>query len=257
MTAAGPGFARAVGALPPISLEAVEATAGLQARFDRKYILDAELLDRLALGASCRALEIDGRRRFRYETVYFDTPDRRLYLDTAHRRPNRFKVRVRTYVDSDTSMLEVKRKDRRGKTEKGRLELAPGCDRRQLDPAMRDFVDASVSSNLTGQLVETITTSFDRSTIADLDHGARYTVDLGLVAAGVDGRTVRLEDAVVVECKSAGRTTPLDRTLWALGIRPAPMSKYCTTLAMLEPSLPANRWHRTLDRYFGGRQRSA
>ena len=259
MTAAGSGFGAAVASLPPISLDAVIETAGLQTRVDRKYILPAELLAELELGANSAVLEIDGRRRFRYETVYFDTPDRRLHRDTAHRRPRRFKVRVRTYVDSSTSLLEVKRKDGRGKTEKDRLDLDPGCDRRYLDSAMRDFVDAMVAGDASvssDQLAETLTTRFDRTTIVDLDHRARYTVDHGLTATGPDGRTVRLEDAVVVECKSAGRATPLDRTLWSLGVRPAPMSKYCTTLALLEPSLPENHWHRTLRRHFGVRLRS-
>jgi hypothetical protein len=59
-----------------------------------------------------------------------------------------------------------------------------------------------------------------------------------------------------VECKSAGRATPMDRALWAVGVRPARISKYCTTLALLEPSLPANHWHRTLKRHFGAAEAS-
>ena len=257
MTEAGSGFDRAVAALPPISLDEVIATAGLQTRVDRKYVVSVELLDELALGTNPAVLEIDGRRRSRYESVYFDTSDRRLYRDTAYRRPSRFKVRVRTYVDSSTSMLEVKRKDGRGNTLKHRLELDPGVDRRRLDFEMCRFVESSVDTDLAGRLVEAVTTRFDRATFVDLDRGARYTIDHRLSATAPDGRTVRLQNAVVVECKSVGRATPLDRTLWALGVRPARMSKYCTALAVLEPSLPANHWHPTLRRHFGARWHAA
>lgn len=56
---------------------------------------------------------------------------------------------------------------------------------------------------------------------------------------------------LVVESKSAGPATPVDRLLWRNGIRPARISKYCVGLAALDPALPANRWNRTLRRYFG------
>ena len=60
----------------PVALDEMESTAALLTRRDRKYIVPlavaAELVDRLE--AACRVLEIDGRRRFRYESVYFDTP---------------------------------------------------------------------------------------------------------------------------------------------------------------------------------------
>lgn len=42
----------------------------------------------------------------------------------------------------------------------------------------------------------------------------------------------------------------MDRLLWRQGIRPARISKYCVGLAALDPTLPANRWNRTLRRYF-------
>ncbi len=247
----GSEFGRAVAALSPVSLDEVLETAELQTRVDRKYIVGVDQLDTLALGANAAALEIDGSRHFRYETVYFDTPDRRLYLDTAYRRPRRFKVRIRTYVDSGASMLEVKRKDGRGRTDKDRLDLDAGGDRRRLDAEMRDFVDSSVATEVTDRLEEAATTRFDRTTIVDVGHHARYTIDHRLTSTASDGRMVELKDAVVVECKSPGRATPMDRALWAIGVRPARISKYCTTLAVLEPFLPANQWHRTLKRHFG------
>lgn len=246
-----PGFAGVIAALPAISLDEVLEAAELQTRVDRKYIVGARQLEELISETSVAALEIEGLRHFRYETVYFDTPDRQLYLDTAHRRPRRFKVRIRTYLDTDTSMLEVKRKDGRGRTDKHRLDLDLANDRGHLDDGMRAFVDSSVTTDVTRRLAEAATTRFVRTTLVDVAHHARYTIDQRLVTTAADGRVVQLDDAAVVECKSAGHATPLDRALWARGIRPARISKYCTTLALLEPELPANHWHRTLQRHFG------
>ena len=249
------GFEGVVHALPSISLDEVFEAAELQTRVDRKYVVGVGQLEAIGLpteGAESNlaVLEIEGLRHFGYETVYFDTPDRRLYLDTAYRRPRRFKVRVRTYVDTGTAMLEVKRKDGRGKTDKHRLDLGPVAGRRHLDVGMREFVDSSIATDVTDQLAEVATTRFVRTTLVDVERHARYTFDQGLTTTAVDGRVVQLRDAVVVECKSAGRATPMDRALWASGVRPARISKYCTALALLEPSLPSNHWHRTLGRHF-------
>jgi hypothetical protein len=51
---------------------------------------------------------------------------------------------------------------------------------------------------------------------------------------------------VIMETKSGSAAGPLDRHLWAHGVRPCRISKFATGLAALNPQLPANRWHRTL-----------
>ena len=57
-----------------------------------------------------------------------------------------------------------------------------------------------------------------------------------------------LDDAVILETKSGSTAGPLDRHLWAAGIRPSRISKFATGMAALRPDLPANRWNRTLSR---------
>ena len=53
-------------------------------------------------------LQIDRRRSFDYESVYFDTPDLSTYRAHVQRRRLRFKARTRTYTDSGLCMFEVK-----------------------------------------------------------------------------------------------------------------------------------------------------
>ena len=127
--------------LSTISLAELSARAALQTRVDRKYVLPlAEALvlpDRLA--GQARVLEIDGERRFRYRSVYFDTPDLVSFRLTAHRRRRRFKVRTRTYLDSAQCWLEVKTSGPRKDTIKSRLPYATG-DHDRIAPG-RQFLD--------------------------------------------------------------------------------------------------------------------
>ncbi|MDN5745979.1 MAG: VTC domain-containing protein, partial [Nocardioidaceae bacterium] len=124
-----------------ISLEEVLQAAELQTRVDRKYLLTPAQFSGLAetLGSRFRCLEIEGKRIHGYESVYFDTAD--LALFRAHRqgRRHRYKVRTRTYTDSDQCLVEVKMKGRRGATIKKRMDYRSElrCD---LDPNARRFL---------------------------------------------------------------------------------------------------------------------
>jgi hypothetical protein len=65
----------ALGRMDPISLEDMDASASLRRRVDTKYVVSREaLVDVVARAADAyRVLQIDGRRTFAYESVYFDT----------------------------------------------------------------------------------------------------------------------------------------------------------------------------------------
>jgi hypothetical protein len=106
-----------------VSLEELEAVAGLMVRRDRKYLVtDRQLATLLAqLAPGTRVLEIDGRRSFDYSSTYFDTPEATCYYLTARRRRRRFKVRTRQYGPGGPVFLEVKTRGPRGITVKDRV----------------------------------------------------------------------------------------------------------------------------------------
>ncbi len=249
-----------VAGMAPVSLADLNADAELQTRTDRKYILSGEQSEAFleAIGANCAVLDIDGRRRFGYSTMYHDTEDRRLYRDTARRRPRRFKVRIRQYTDSNLVMLEVKTKNGRGRTVKHRLDTAelrtphswPGA---ALTSEMRSFVDQAVVNGLSHELRPSLGVEFDRTTLLTAGGDVRCTIDVGLRGDDLRGGVVT-PDIVVVETKSQQRASAVDRWLWASGIRPARMSKYCTCAAALDATLAANHWHRTLQLHFPPRR---
>lgn len=237
--------------LRPISLDELNTLAELHTRTDRKYVIDDSTLDRLIVTQhdDMAVLEIDGQREFTYESVYFDTADLALYRAAATGRRRRFKVRTRVYVDSGLTMLEVKLKNGRGQTVKHRMDYDL-ADRARITDAGAAFVDDLVGKPGTAvTLAPLLTTHYMRTTLVDLSLGTRATIDRDLVCTDADGGSVSL-DRVIIETKSNGSASLLDRWLWREGIRPTKISKFCTALAAMRPDLPANKWHRTLGRHF-------
>lgn len=238
--------------MPSLSLAEVTAKADLQTRTDRKYLVPAEDFQRLimALGAGLAVLEIDGKRMFGYESAYFDTPHLRGYHDHAHGRRRRFKVRTRTYLDSAQCALEVKTEGGRGETVKERADYDM-ADRYRLTERGRDLAATQIGSTATAaQLQLALTTGYQRTTIVDLVGQSRMTCDVDLTFSGPDKTGSGPQDKVLVESKTAGTASRVDRLLWRLGHRPLGLSKYCAGLAVLHPHLPANRWNRVLRQHF-------
>lgn len=240
-----------VAPLAAVGLDAIDAGAELLVRVDRKYIVPAAVAAGLVAenAGGVAALEVDGVRSFRYESVYFDTDSLLLHREAATQRRHRFKVRTRRYVDSGAVWLEVKTKTRRGQTVKWRAEY-PANDHGTLTSDGRRFAaEVTGRADIVADLEPSLVTSYVRSTLTMLDDGARCTLDRGLVCTDPGGCSVRVGD-IIVETKSTHAASVIDRWLWRQGIRPVALSKYCTALAALRPDLPANKWHRTLARHF-------
>ena len=239
----------ALAGLPVVTLEELEASAALLTRRDRKYLVPradaARFVD--ALAPTCRVLEIDGRRAFRYESTYFDTPGLGSYLDAAHKRPRRFKVRTRSYLDSGLCQLEIKTRDPRGRTVKQRVPHPFGRGDRLGESGRLFVADRALVGDTATTLQPVLMTRYTRSTLL-LSEGVRVTCDVGLRSVGPGGRTVSLPGIVVVETKSGGVPSAADRILWGLGHRPLKISKFGTSLAALYPALPSNKWTRALRR---------
>lgn len=226
----------------------------LLVRVDRKYALTREDAQGVLrdLDPATRVLRIGAQATFGYRSTYFDTPDLLSYRLAAHTRRRRFKVRTRTYVDSALTFLEVKTRGLRDVTTKDRMEYtAPG---RLDDDARRYATDTlaplGLDRSVTASLRPVLRTEYDRVTLAPPGSGVRVTVDSGLAWSDMQGRHRRLPDLVVIETKSSGRPSDVDRLLWRHGHRPDAISKYGTGLAALRGDLPDNKWTRVLRRHF-------
>ncbi|HEU5127534.1 MAG TPA: polyphosphate polymerase domain-containing protein [Glycomyces sp.] len=243
--------------LPAIGLGELVETAELQTRVDRKYLVDRAALAALLadLAGELAVLEIEGERRFSYESVYFDTPALASYFGAARSRRRRFKVRTRTYLDSGRCMLEVK--TRAGEATVKRRWAYRAEDRHRLTAGGRWLVETSGAVPVrTEDLAPAMVTRYLRATVLHRPTGTRLTCDTGLRFEDFGGLAGAMSaETAVVETKSPGGAGPVDRWLWGAGHRPCRISKYGTGMAFLHPDLPANKWNLTLRRHFDWRPR--
>ena len=255
--------------LETISLDELNAVAGLLTRVDRKYLVPTTTAQALldGLDGQARVLSVAGATASRYASVYFDTPTLDSYLLAARRRRRRFKVRTRIYLDSGLCFLEVKTRGPRGATVKSRLpydvDAAEVLTRQGCDFVAEQLASAQVTTaaaRLAETLVPVMGTTYARTTLHLAAAGSRLTLDTALAWQDLTGRVlgdVPAGELAVVETKSPSGPGPADRFLWAQGHRPTKVSKYATGLAMIRPELPANTWHRVMHHDLRAARRTA
>jgi VTC domain len=254
-TPAERAVAAAAAMVDPIGLDELMGLAELQTRVDRKYFVLASVFRRLIteLADDLQVLEIDGRRSFGYESVYFDTPRLDTYRAHLQRRRQRFKARTRTYTDSGLCMFEVKLTGARGETVKQRVPHPAEESAELTDGArahLRTALGQAYHQGMPPGMRPTLATTYRRTTFVSRTGESRLTCDVGLVCMDVRHEVRDTGAHVLVESKSSGRGSAPERILRELGVRPASVSKYCVGVAGLHPELPSNPWHQTLQRYF-------
>lgn len=112
-----------------ISLAELNAAASMLTRVDRKYALKRVEAESLIadLDRGTRVLDIEGITAHSYASTYFDTPALDSFRGTAQPRRRRYKIRIRSYLDSGLAFLEVKTRGPRGRTVKERIPYDPGA----------------------------------------------------------------------------------------------------------------------------------
>lgn len=219
----------------PISLSEMGGIK-LMNRTDTKFVTSIDKLMQLLQMAGDEYLvqEIDGKRNMSYATIYYDSEDYAFYNAHHDGHAGRQKVRVRSYVDSHQSFLEIKTKDNHGKTYKSRISandaLAQGFLRQNL--------------HLDPQLLEQkIENSFRRITLVNKAKTERLTIDTDLSFQNLTtGLKCSLPQLAIIELKRDGlQPSPILPMLRKLRIHPRGFSKYCIGEALTNPSLRTNR----------------
>lgn len=226
-----------------VSLPELESVAALQVRTDAKHVVSLATVDTLLerLAPTHAALEIDGRRAFDYDSVYFDTTA--LLTAKAHvqDRRRRFKCRSRLYVDSHTCAFELKLKGARGETVKHRIAYKPA-----LHGTLTHQARALLGEHLieVPELAPVLRTTYTRLTF--VGPGERVTIDLDLSYGAIGIRP----GWAIVETKSARGAGIADRLLRQLRSRPLPLSKYLIGTGLTLMPTPPNDTRRIARRYF-------
>ena len=218
----------------------------LMNRIDTKYIASSDDLVPILTMAldKYRVQSIDGVRVTRYDTLYFDTPDLKMYTMHHNRKLRRQKVRTRTYVESDLSFLEVKNKTNKGRTKKKRISI----DRATFfnfhnNPQAMEFLGER-SMFVADTLIPNVATRFDRITLVNKAKTERLTIDLNLefehIASGTKARPAKL---MIIELKQDGMChSDMKLILRELRIHPNKISKCCIGTALTNAAAKKNRF---------------
>jgi hypothetical protein len=232
--------AATLASLPGISLDQLDERASLLKRTDTKYVVEHGNLARLLelLAEDHEILEIDGRREFAYESVYFDTGDLRSFREHVEDRTPRFKARTRLYRDTGHCVFEVKLKLDDDRTDKRQIEHQAGSidrlDDNALDCLCEALEGAGIEPPAREQLEPSLRTIFTRFTLAPAAGAERVTFDARIVLERPGaGRASLRAGMTVIETKSENGDSPADRALEQLQVGSMSLSKYRTGIALL------------------------
>lgn len=233
----------------------------LMNRTDTKYVVRLPVLVEL-LQEACNEYfvqtNMSGERMAEYHTVYLDTPDHQMYTRHEVGRRPRQKVRMRTYMDSGTTFLEIKHKDNHGRTNKKRhlMELAgDAIEANSLVPQILERLgqpprftmvvgQVEVAPLQLDLLAPQLENFFSRITLVNRAMTERLTIDLNLrfhnLETDVDASIDRL---AIIELKRDGHSpSPMHDMLIRKHIHPGGFSKYCIGQAMTNPGLRNNNF---------------
>ena len=224
----------------PITLEELDKVKLLN-RTDTKFVLGYSTLESIleSISDSYDILCIENQRTNDYRTLYFDYDNFELYNRHHRGFVDRYKVRIRKYLDSDLCFLEIKHKIK-GRTDKRRIRINDFEE--NLSAESLSFI--SENSNLDiSQLKYTLYNQFTRITLAHKSEQERVTVDLNL---SFENNEVPLlfEHLVIAEVKQE-RVNMQSDIIIALkkhGVRPDRISKYCVGSLLLYPQLKYNNF---------------
>jgi hypothetical protein len=176
--------------------------------------------------------------------LYFDD-DKFSFLKAHHNgRVNRFKVRIRNYVESQLYFLEVKHKIKR-RTDKSRIKLTNFTD--ELDIVQNEFIQGIVQKPM--NLVPVLWNEFQRITFAGKTLNERLTLDLHLVF-NQEESNYSMENVVIAELKQADldRNSPFYQIMKKHSVRPLRVSKYCVGLYSIhgQQKIKGNRFKKKI-----------
>jgi hypothetical protein len=213
----------------PITLKEMD-NVKLMNRTDTKYVFNIRQFEKIMLEIKdyYKVLEVEGKRLSRYETLYYDTALFELYYQHHKGKLNRYKIRHRTYVESDLGFLEVKFKNNKGRTIKTRI------NKRDVlfawEPESEEFLTKTLPFE-PQKLVPVMWINYIRNTLVNKTGAERLTIDLNLEFIK-DGTTKKFDNLVIAEVKQDKRKpSPFIQVMKKYHIREGSISKYCMGIA--------------------------
>lgn len=214
----------------------------LQNRVDSKFLLHtSQLIEFLtACSSDYAVLDILGRLP-RYRSLYFDSDALDLYFQHHNGYAKRYKLRSRSYVDSQRHFLEFKEKLRE-RTIKQRISTERFVDNLASYPQGQPWLRSRTAHTSTAWHPQ-LYSHYRRICLIGKNQQERLTVDVELSCSHLS-TSIAWEDLAIVELKQAkaNLTSPARQALRAMGVRRSSFSKYCMGLASLNSSLKQNHF---------------
>lgn len=228
-----------LGGFQRIELEELPADV-LMERIDRKFLTSYSRIPKLLAGLEkdYHAIEAAESVIAPYETLYFDSSD--LFFFTSHHNGSghRVKVRYRRYPRTDTTFLELKRKNNKGFTSKQRMQT--DCFKQHFNREEKQFLAEKLPVLDHRDLREGVRISYTRMGFISKDSNERFSVDFDM-RASLNGGHVSFGKLAIFEVKQDYfHTTPVVAHLRNQSVREESVSKYCTALSLLCPKLKSN-----------------
>lgn len=237
----------------PIDLTQMEEVALLK-RVEVKYVMPRTLLPNLleTLRESYSVLAVADQRLNRYRTLYFDTVGFDMYRRHHAGASDRYKVRSRTYVESDRSFLEVKHKTNKKRVTKSRIPTSDVV--MDFDQGSATFVQDACPYDV-GDIQPRLWNSYQRITLVSKHRKERVTLDIGL-HFDWQGRSISLPHIAIAEVKQErfSHSSDFIGLMKQHHIRSGGFSKYCMGASLLYPDLKQNRFkakHRLVTKLAG------
>jgi len=229
----------------PISLKEMDRVK-LMNRVETKFLFGVDRLIEILeeLKEDYQVVKIDGNMLPTYRSLYFDSPEFFFYNEHHRERTSRYKVRYRTYVDSNLSFLEVKHKYK-GRTNKKRIKVEG------INPNMpishQDFLKELMvpKSDLQAVMMNT----YNRITLVSKHSIERLTLDINL-SFQFGEKQKDLKNIVIAELKQERitRDSPFYKVVRQKEMRPYRLSKYCMGIIHLygQENIKYNRFKKKL-----------
>ena len=236
----------ALSSFAPITLKEMSGIK-LMNRIDTKYITTEEHLMKLLemLSKNYRVQVVNDESLIDYRTTYLDTPSLEMYMAHQTGRRVREKIRVRSYVSSRLTFLEVKNKDNHGRCDKKRINVR---DLKTLqEDGAEEFLRSSSWYCLT-ELMPQLRNTFSRITLVDNEKTERLTIDTDVNFVNLMNNNKKsLGRMVIIELKRDGRKMSYATRLFhEQNLRQASVSKYCVGMSMTNCELRQNRFKKLL-----------
>ncbi|HJN63202.1 MAG TPA: polyphosphate polymerase domain-containing protein [Flavobacteriales bacterium] len=224
----------------PISLSEM-GEVKLMNRTDTKFVFRVINLEKLLekMQAFYKVLEVNDERIQTYKSLYFDTEDRKFYIDHHNSRVNRNKIRFREYVGSGLTFLEIKLKNNKGKTIKKRMRAAKISEK--LSSEQKEYIEKIIGKKLEVSAKQWI--NFSRLTFVHKTQKERLTIDINLSFEN-EKESGDLRDIVIAEVKQErmSRKSDFMRIAKEMSILPMRLSKYCISTMQLWQNIKQNRF---------------